>query len=270
MNLIETIKVIILGIIQGITEWLPVSSTGHMLLFDQIMPLDLSDEFISVFMVVVQLGSILAVIVLYFNELWPFKKEKSESVRTLKLWGKVLIATVPAGIAGLLLDDIIDEKLSTWPVIAGALFVYGVLYLLLEKRIGVNVRVNSVDELTIKDSIFMGLFQMLALIPGTSRSGSTILGGLIGGISRPAAAKFSFFMALPVMAGASLLRLLKSGFAFTAAEWGYLALGSLVAFLVSLVAIKGLMSYVRNHDFSVFGVYRIILAAVVVVYFTVF
>lgn len=221
-------------------------------------------------MVVVQLGSILAVIVLYFNELWPFKKERNESVRTLKLWGKVLIATVPAGIAGLLLDDIIDEKLSTWPVIAGALFVYGVLYLFLEKRIGVNVRVNSVDELTIKDSVFMGLFQMLALIPGTSRSGSTILGGLIGGISRPAAAKFSFFMAIPVMAGASLLRLLKSGFAFTAAEWAYLALGSLVAFLVSLVAIKGLMSYVRNHDFSVFGVYRIILAAVVVVYFTVF
>ena len=147
MNLIETIKVIILGIIQGITEWLPVSSTGHMLLFDQIMPLDLSDEFISVFMVVVQLGSILAVIVLYFNELWPFKKERNESVRTLKLWGKVLIATVPAGIAGLLLDDIIDEKLSTWPVIAGALFVYGVLYLFLEKRIGVNVRVRRTFRL---------------------------------------------------------------------------------------------------------------------------
>ena len=264
------LKVIVLGIIQGITEWLPISSTGHMLLFNEVWPLELSPDFVSVFMVVVQLGSILAVVVLFWSKLWPFKRDKAESRRSWKLWGKVLIATIPAGIVGVLFNDIIDEKLSTWPVIAGALFFYGVLYLFLEKRIGVNVRVNSVDDLTIKDSIFMGLFQMLALIPGTSRSGSTILGGLIGGISRPVAAKFSFFMAIPVMAGASLLRLLKSGFAFSAAEWGYLALGSLVAFLVSLASIKGLMSYVRNHDFSVFGVYRIILAAVVVIYFTAF
>lgn len=270
MNLIESIKVIILGIIQGITEWLPVSSTGHMLLFDQIMPLKLSSSFISVFMVVVQLGSIMAVVVLYFGELWPLKKDRSETVRTLRLWLKVMIATIPAGIAGLLLDNVIDEKLSSWPVIAAALFIYGVLYLFLEKKTGAKVRVRSIDELTIKDSIFMGLFQMLALIPGTSRSGSTILGGLIGGISRPVAAKFSFFMAIPVMAGASLLRLVKSGFSFSAAEWGYLALGSAVAFIVSLAAIKGLMSYVREHDFSIFGVYRIILSVIVVIYFTVF
>lgn len=270
MNLIESIKVIILGIIQGITEWLPVSSTGHMLLFDQIMPLKLSSSFISVFMVVVQLGSIMAVVVLYFGELWPLKKDRSETVRTLRLWLKVMIATIPAGIAGLLLDNVIDEKLSSWPVIAAALFIYGVLYLFLEKKTGAKVRVRSIDELTIKDSIFMGLFQMLALIPGTSRSGSTILGGLIGGISRPVAAKFSFFMAIPVMAGASLLRLVKSGFSFSVAEWGYLALGSAVAFIVSLAAIKGLMSYVREHDFSIFGVYRIILSVIVVIYFTVF
>ena len=270
MNLIESIKVIILGIIQGITEWLPVSSTGHMLLFDQIMPLKLSSSFISVFMVVVQLGSIMAVVVLYFGELWPLKKDRSETVRTLHLWLKVMIATIPAGIAGLLLDNVIDEKLSSWPVIAAALFIYGVLYLFLEKKTGAKVRVRSIDELTIKDSIFMGLFQMLALIPGTSRSGSTILGGLIGGISRPVAAKFSFFMAIPVMAGASLLRLVKSGFSFSVAEWGYLALGSAVAFIVSLAAIKGLMSYVREHDFSIFGVYRIILSVIVVIYFTVF
>lgn len=263
----EALKVVILGIIQGITEWLPVSSTGHMLLFDELMPLDMSPRFVSVFMVVVQLGSILAVVVLYFDKLWPFRRDRVQRVRTLTLWGKVLIATIPAAVVGLLLDDIIDEKLSTWPVIAAALFVYGVLYIILEKKVRIRTRVESLEDITIRDSLFMGLFQMLALIPGTSRSGSTILGGMIGGISRPVAAEFSFFMALPVMAGASLLRLVKSGFGFTAAEWGYLALGSAVAFVVSLAAIRGLMGYVRRHDFSVFGVYRIVLAAVVVLYF---
>ena len=263
----EVLKVIILGIIQGITEWLPVSSTGHMLLFDELMPLHQSAEFVSVFMVVVQLGSVLAVVVLFFRKLWPFGKEKSETRRTLTLWGKVLIASIPAGAAGLLFDDVIDSRLSVWPVIAAALALYGAAYIILEKCVRIRTRINSVDELTVRDSLIMGAFQMLALIPGTSRSGSTILGGMITGVSRPAAAEFSFFMALPVMAGASLLRLVKSGLAFSGAEWGYLALGSLVAFLVSLVAIKGLMSYVRSHDFSVFGVYRILLAAVVVVYF---
>ena len=263
----EALKVVILGIIQGITEWLPVSSTGHMLLFDELMPLDQSAQFISVFMVVVQLGSILAVVVLYFDRLWPFRRDRVQRMKTLTLWGKVLIATIPAAVVGLLLDDIIDEKLSTWPVIAAALFVYGVLYIILEKKVRIRTRVESLEDITIRDCLFMGLFQMLALIPGTSRSGSTILGGMIGGISRPVAAEFSFFMALPVMAGASLLRLLKSGFGFTAAQWGYLALGSAVAFVVSLVAIRGLMDYVRRHDFSVFGVYRIALAIVVVLYF---
>lgn len=264
----EMLKVIVLGIIQGITEWLPVSSTGHLLLFDAIMPLDASEAFKSVFMVVIQLGSILAVLVLYWNRLWPIRKDRSESVRCLKLWGKVLIATIPAAVAGLLLDDIIDSKLSIWSVIAAALALYGVLYIIFEKKVKIPVRVESVDDFTIRDSIVMGLFQMLALIPGTSRSGSTILGGMVSGIARPAAAEFSFFMAIPVMAGASLLRLLKSGFAFSSSEWIYLGVGSLVAFVVSLIAIRGLMNYVRKHDFSVFGVYRIVLALIVVLYFS--
>lgn len=265
----EALKVIILGIIQGITEWLPVSSTGHMLLFDELLPLDQSPEFVSVFMVLVQLGSVMAVVVLYFGKLWPFKRDKVQRDRCLRLWGKVLVATIPAGVVGLLLDDIIDEKLSVWPVIAAALFVYGVLFIVIEKKgKDAPARVESVDDFTVRDSLVMGCFQMLALIPGTSRSGSTILGGMLTGVSRPAAAEFSFYMAIPVMAGASLLRLLKSGFAFSASEWGLLGLGCLVAFLVSLVAIRGLVGYVRRHDFSAFGWYRIALAAAVVLYFS--
>ena len=264
----EMLKVIVLGIIQGITEWLPISSTGHMLLFNEVWPLELSPDFVSVFMVVVQLGSILAVVVLFWSKLWPFKRDKAESRRSWKLWGKVLIATIPAGIVGVLFNDIIDEKLSTWPVIAAALFIYGVLYIVLEKKVQIPVRVESLDDMSIKDSVYMGFFQMLALIPGTSRSGSTILGGILGGISRPVAAEFSFYMAVPVMAGASLLRLIDSGFGFTAMEWTYLGVGALVAFVVSLLVIRSLMSYVRKHDFSAFGVYRIILAVVVVLYFS--
>lgn len=264
----ETIKVIILGIIQGITEWLPISSTGHLLLFDELLPLNASESFKSVFMVVIQLGSILAVLVLYWSKLWPFKKDREERVKSFNLWGKVLVATIPAGILGVLFDDIIDEKLSTWPVIAFTLALYGVLYIFLEKKVQLKVRVNSLEEFSYKDSLKMGLFQTLALVPGTSRSGSTILGGMIMGISREVAAEFSFFMAIPVMAGASLLRLLKSGLGLTSAEWMYLALGSAVSFALSLVAIKALVSYVRRHDFSVFGVYRVVLAFVVVIFFS--
>ena len=265
----ESIKVIILGIIQGITEWLPVSSTGHMLLFDELMPLEQSPEFISVFMVVIQLGSILAVLVLYWSKLWPVKKTREESMKTLRLWGRVLIATVPAAVAGLLLDDIIDEKLSVWPVIAAALFVYGVLYIILEKKVRIKATVNSLEDISVTDALKMGAFQMLALIPGTSRSGSTILGGMICGISRPVAAEFSFFMALPVMAGASLLRILKSGFSFSSEEYLILFVGTLVSFLVSLVVIKKLVSFVRSHDFAPFGVYRIVLSLLVVAYFSI-
>ena len=268
LSMTEMIKVFLLGIIQGITEWLPISSTGHMLLFDELFPLKASPAFMSVFMVVIQLGSILAVVVLYFSKLWPFRKDRSEMKKSFTLWGKVLIASVPAAVAGLLFDDLIDSKLSTWPVIAAALIIYGVLYIVLEKKVNFRIRVRSLEEITPLDALKIGAFQMLALIPGTSRSGSTILGGIITGVSRPVVAEFSFFMAIPVMAGASLLRLVKSGLDFTMTEWAYLGAGSVVAFAVSLVVIRALVRYVREHDFSVFGIYRIILGVVVVLFFS--
>ena len=264
----EMIKVFLLGIIQGIKEWLPISSTGHMLLFDELFPLKASPAFMSVFMVVIQLGSILAVVVLYFSKLWPFRKDRAEMKKSFTLWGKVLIASVPAAVVGLLFDDFIDSKLSTWPVIAAALIIYGVLYIVLEKKVNFRIRVRSLEEITPLDALKIGAFQMLALIPGTSRSGSTILGGIITGVSRPVVAEFSFFMAIPVMAGASLLRLVKSGLDFTMTEWVYLGAGSVVAFAVSLVVIRALVRYVREHDFSVFGIYRIILGVVVVLFFS--
>ncbi len=266
--MIEFIKVFMLGVIQGITEWLPISSTGHLLLFDELFPLNASENFLSVFTVVIQLGSILAVVVLYWSKLWPFKSDKKEMKKSFIIWSKVLTASIPAAIAGLLLDDIIESKLSTWYVIALTLFIYGVLYIILEKKIKFKTRINSLEEITYLDSIKIGAFQMLALIPGTSRSGSTILGGIICGISRPVVAEFSFFMAIPVMAGASLLRLLKSGLGFTAIEWVYLLLGSLISFIVSLIVIKALVKFVREHDFSAFGIYRIILSIVVVLFFS--
>lgn len=268
LSMTEMIKVFLLGIIQGITEWLPISSTGHMLLFDELFPLKASPAFMSVFMVVIQLGSILAVVVLYFSKLWPFRKDRAEMKKSFTLWGKVLIASVPAAVAGLLFDDFIDSKLSTWPVIAAALIIYGVLYIVLEKKVNFRIRVRSLEEITPLDALKIGAFQMLALIPGTSRSGSTILGGIITGVSRPVVAEFSFFMAIPVMAGASLLRLVKSGLDFTMTEWVYLGAGSVVAFAVSLVVIRALVRYVREHDFSVFGIYRIILGVVVVLFFS--
>lgn len=268
ISMTEMIKVFLLGIIQGITEWLPISSTGHMLLFDELFPLKASPAFMSVFMVVIQLGSILAVVVLYFSKLWPFRKDRAEMKKSFTLWGKVLIASVPAAVVGLLFDDFIDSKLSTWPVIAAALIIYGVLYIVLEKKVNFRIRVRSLEEITPLDALKIGAFQMLALIPGTSRSGSTILGGIITGVSRPVVAEFSFFMAIPVMAGASLLRLVKSGLDFTMTEWAYLGAGSVVAFAVSLVVIRALVRYVREHDFSVFGIYRIILGVVVVLFFS--
>ena len=268
MNLIESIKVIILGIIQGITEWLPVSSTGHMLLFDQIMPLKLSSSFISVFMVVVQLGSIMAVVVLYFGELWPLKKDRSETVRTLRLWLKVMIATIPAGIAGLLLDNVIDEKLSSWPVIAAALFIYGVLYLFLEKKTGAKVRVRSIDELTIKDSIFMGLFQMLALIPGTSRSGSTIVAGRLVGLNSESAANYSFLASIPIMLGVIAKTFISSSDrAYFAANLPSIVISNLLAFSFGILALHFVMHYLKRREaLRAFGIYRIILASVILVF----
>lgn len=268
--MVEIIKSIIFGIVQGITEWLPISSTGHLLLLDKFMTLKLSDNFKELFMVVIQLGSILAVIVLYFNTLNPFsfKKDKSEKKECLVLWLKVIVASIPAAFFGLLFDDIISDVLSTWQVISLMLFVYGILYILIEKHNkNIEPRINDLKDLTYLDALKMGLFQTLALIPGTSRSGSTILGGLIIKINRTIAAKFSFFMAIPVMFGASLFKLIKLGFDYTLNEYMVLFIGTLVSFIVSLLVIKALINYVRNHDFSVFGWYRIIISILVTLVF---
>jgi undecaprenyl-diphosphatase len=268
--MVEIIKAIIFGIVQGITEWLPISSTGHLLLLDEFMTLNVSDNFKELFMVVIQLGSILAVLVLYFNTLNPFaiKKSKQEKKDSYILWLKVIVATIPAFILGLLLDDLIDEVLSTWQVIALMLFVYGLIYVILEKNNKNKVvRVTDIKDLSYTDALKMGFFQTLALVPGTSRSGSTILGGLIIGISREVAAKFSFFMAIPVMFGASLLKLMKLGYNYTELEFVVLFVGTLVSFIVSMFVIKALINYVRNHDFSAFGWYRIIVSILVTAVF---
>lgn len=267
----EMLKALVLGIVQGITEWLPISSTGHLLLLDEVLHISLGDDARELFMVIIQLASILAVVVIYFSTLNPFTphKDKQQRNATYLLWVKVLIATIPAGIAGVLLDDYMESHLYRWPVIASALFAYGVLYLFLEKSsIGrASKRVTDLTSLTYRDAVMLGCFQMLALVPGTSRSGSTILGGIIIGLERQAVAQFSFFMAIPIMAGASLLKLLKLGFSYSAQEYVLLAIGFVSSFIVSLFCIKALIAYVRKHDFSVFGIYRIALSIVVVIYF---
>lgn len=268
--MVEIIKSIIFGIVQGITEWLPISSTGHLLLLDNLITLNLSKNFKELFMVVIQLGSILAVLVLYFNTLNPFtsKKTAEEKKATFTIWFKVIVATIPAMILGLLFDDIIDEYLSTWQVIALMLFLYGVIYVVLEHfNKDRKARIKNINDLSYLDAFKMGCFQTLALIPGTSRSGSTVLGGLIIGIERPIAAQFSFFMAIPVMFGASFLKLIKLGYNYTLLEYGVLFVGTLVSFVVSLLVIKALINYVRKNDFSVFGWYRIIISIVVTLIF---
>lgn len=267
----EWLKIILLGIIQGKTEWVPISSTGHMLLFNAIFPLNASDNFINVFMVLVQLSSILAVFILYFKTLNPFKKDKLERNKSLRLWSKVLVATIPSAIAGLLLSDIVDEKLSKWPIIAIALAFYGVIYIVLEsKKVKINEREITLDDISYKDTFLIGLFQMLALVPGTSRSGSTIIGGRLLGLKREVIAEFSFFMAIPVMAGASLLRIVKYGLSFTLAEWGMLFLGIVVSFIISLFSMKILIGFVKKHTFRIFGIYRIVLAIAITLYFLLF
>lgn len=268
--MIELLKSILIGIIQGITEWLPVSSTGHMILLDELLNLDVTPEFKEMFFVVIQLGSILAVLTLYFHKLNPFSRKKSEGERkqTWVLWLRVLIAAIPAAILGLLLDDWFDEHFYNYVVVAIALVVYGVAFLLVERRNrGRSFRVSSVYDIDAKTALGIGAFQCLSLIPGTSRSGSTILGSTLIGVSREAAAEFSFFLAIPVMLGASALKLLKFGFAFSGAEIGILIAGVLTAFLVSVVAIRFLMGFVRTHTFAPFGWYRILLGIVVLLRF---
>ena len=273
MDFFEVLKAIILGIVEGITEWLPVSSTGHMILLDEFMKLSVSESFMEMLLVVIQLGAILAVPVLFFDRLNPFTKKKSECERksTLSLWLKVIVGAVPAAVIGLLLDDILDEYLYNYIVVSIALIVYGVAFILVERHNKDKApRVSDVYDLTYGDALKIGAFQVLSLIPGTSRSGSTILGGILTGVSRGAAAEFSFFMAIPVMLGASGLKLLKylvGGGIPTGNEILLLLIGMAVSFLVSLFAIKFLTDFVKRHSFSPFGVYRIILGLAVIGYF---
>ena len=275
MKIFEILKAVFLGIIEGITEWLPVSSTGHMILADEFIRLNVSSDFKEMFFVVIQLGAILAVPTLFFDRLNPFskKKTKEEKKGTIDLWCKVIVGALPAAVAGLLLDDFLDEHLYNSTVISIALIVYGVVFILIErmKRVKNNAfRINDVSELTYKDALTIGAFQILSLIPGTSRSGSTIIGGMLGGVSRVASAEFSFFMAIPIMLGASGLKILKfilEGATVSGFEIGLLLIGIIVSYIVSVVVIKFLMDFVKRHSFSVFGVYRIILGVIVIGYF---
>lgn len=271
MFIIELIKTFLQGVVQGITEWLPISSTGHILLLDAVWPMNVREEFFNIFKVVIQLGSILAVLVLYFHKLNPFspKKSQAEKKGTWVLWSKVLVASIPTAIVGFTIEDLVDSVLSTPLVIAITLFVYGVGFLLLE-TFPPKTRVNTLEDISYRRAFGIGAFQCLSLIPGTSRSGSTILGSSLLGTSRAVAAEFSFFMAIPAMAGASGLKVLKfmldeEAAPFTSQEWVLLVVGTVVSFVVSLIAIRFLMGYIKKHDFKVFGWYRIALAAVIAV-----
>lgn len=265
--MLDALKVIILGIVEGITEWLPVSSTGHLILVGDLLSPGLSDAFMEMFNVVIQLGAIMAVVVLYFHKLNPFSPRKTERQKMLtwQMWIKVAIASVPAAIIGLLFNDILDELFYKPLPVAIMLIVYGVLFIVIEnKNKDQKPVVKSISGLTVQMLLWIGFFQMLALIPGTSRSGATIIGALIIGVSREVAAEFTFFLAIPVMFGASLLKLIKFGFHFTLGEFGYLMLGCIVSFGVSIVAIKFLMNYIKKNDFKVFGYYRIVLGAIII------
>jgi undecaprenyl-diphosphatase len=269
----ELLKTIFIGIVEGITEWLPVSSTGHMIIAEDFLKLNVSEEFWNMFLVVIQLGAILAVPVLLWKKLFPFSKNSTtaEKKNILSLWLKVIVGVLPAALIGLLLDDLLDKYLYNYVVVAAALIVYGIAFILIERRKGENeYRINSVYDITYKDALIIGAYQVLSLIPGTSRSGSTILGGMLTGVSRTASAEFSFFLAIPVMLGASLLKVLKfvlAGFTLAPFELLLLLIGIAVSFLVSVFVIDFLMGFVKKHSFSVFGIYRIALGVLVLGYF---
>ena len=272
--MIELLKAVLFGIVEGITEWLPVSSTGHLILLNEFITLNMSEEFQSMFDVVIQLGAILAVIVLFFHKLNPFAPSKTagEKKDTWSLWFKVCVAILPSGIVGVLFDDWMDAHLHNGIVVSLALILYGIAFILVERRNqGKHLKqISDVHDITYKTAILIGLFQCLSLVPGTSRSGSTILGAILIGVGRSAGAEFSFFMAIPTMLGASAIKGLKfilSGVSATGTEIGVLIVGCIVSFLVSLLVIRGLMEYVRKHSFSAFGVYRILLGIVVLAYF---
>ena len=268
MTASQIIIVILLGIIEGITEWLPISSTGHMLLFDKFLTINAGEDFKSMFFVVIQLGAILAVVILYWHKLWPVaRKDNKLTLRedTLRLWLKTIIAIIPSGIVGILFDDWMDEHLHTPLVISLALIIYGILFIVIERKNKTRTAITkSTDDITYRLALYVGLFQVLSLIPGTSRSGATIMGALLLGLDRTTAAEFCFFMGIPTMAGASLIKLLKFGFSFTSTELMILILGTATAFVVSLAVIKFLMSYIKKRDFTVFGIYRIVLGIVII------
>ena len=271
MEIIEILKAILFGIVEGITEWLPVSSTGHMILLDELVKLDVTDEFMTMFLVVIQLGAILAVVVLYFPQLWPFSTKERFFIKkdTFSMWFKILVACVPAAVVGILFEDELDRLFYNYWTVAFALIVFGVLFIIIEhQNKDVVPKVNSIAQITYPMAFCIGAFQLIAAVfPGTSRSGATILGAIMIGISRTVAAEFTFFLAVPVMLGASLLKILKFGLVFSASEVVLLLVGMVVAFVVSIVVIKLLLGYIRRHSFTVFGWYRIILGIVVLAFF---
>ena len=274
------LKAILFGIVEGITEWLPISSTGHLIIADEFIKLGMTDEFMEMFNVVIQLGAILAVVVIFWNKMWPFTADKTKGYNyitkgnglikkdVMDMWFKVIAAMLPAAIVGIPFDNYFEKHFHNWQVVSAALIAYGVLFIVIEKiNKSRKPKVTGIPELSYKTALLIGCFQALSLIPGTSRSGSTILGAMILGVSRVAGAEFSFFLAVPVMFGASLIKLLKFGFTFTGMELAVLAVGTLTSFIVSVIAIKFLISYVRRHDFSLFGYYRIALGVIVIAYF---
>ena len=274
LNFIKILKVIFIGIIEGITEWLPISSTGHMLLVDEFISLDMSISFKEMFFVVIQLGAILAVVIIFWRKMFPFQfKNKSQTFvkkDIFSLWLKTAVACIPGAIVTILFDDYIDEHFHTPVVIASALIIYGVIFIVIEKNNKKRIpKIKNLDEITYKTAFLIGLFQVLSIIPGTSRSGATIIGALLIGVSRVIAAEFTFFLAVPVMFGLSALKIIKFGLAFTNTELVVLLIGMLVAFVVSIVVIKFLMSYIKSHDFKIFGWYRIVLGIIVLIYFLV-
>ena len=271
--LIDLLKAIVYGIVEGVTEWLPISSTGHMILLDEFMKMNVSEDFWNFFLVVIQLGAIMAVVLIYFRRIWPFNfnKQKGGLIKMdiMCLWGKIIIACIPAAIVGVFLDDILEKYLYNAIVVALMLIIFGVGFIIVENRNkNTKARVNSLKELSIKDSLIIGVYQLIAAVfPGTSRSGATILGALSIGISRKVAAEFTFFLAIPVMFGASLLKLIKIGFDFALNEYLILFFGMVTAFVVSVLVIRFLMSYIKKHDFKIFGYYRIFVGLIVVLYF---
>lgn len=271
MEIIEILKAVLFGIVEGITEWLPVSSTGHMILLDEFIKLNVSEEFLSMFLVVIQLGAILAVLIIYWNQLWPFSTKEKYFIKkdTFAMWFKIVAACIPAAVVGILFDEQFEAMFYNYWCVALALIVFGILFIVIEiQNKDMKIKVNSIAEITYPVALWIGAFQLIAAIfPGTSRSGATILGAIMIGVSRKVAAEFTFFLAVPVMLGASLLKILKFGFAFTSFELVLLGVGMLVAFLVSIVVIKFLMEYIRKHSFVVFGWYRIVLGIVILWYF---